>query len=293
MNHIKENMDISERRACRTIDQPRMTQHYKPKQYEKDKAVIGEILKLAGNYPRYGYRFITEKLRQSGWCVNHKRVQRIWRKEGLQVPYRRKFKKAKGNSANSCSVRKAEYINHVWTYDFISDQIADGRPLKLLTVLDEFTRESLAIEVGRSIRTTDVIEVLGYLFMVRAVPGCIRSDNGPEFIADAIKKWLCESTVETLYIEPGCPWQNGYIESFNGKLRDEVLNREIFHSVKETKVLVENWRLEYNNHRPHSGLCYKTPAEFAAGCIASASATPSPQQYIVQNVDNSLIEVGT
>ena len=286
-------MDVSERRACKTVGQPRMTQYYTPKRYEKDKALTQQILKLAGKYPRYGYRFITEKLRQAGWHVNHKRVQRIWRKERLQVPYRRKFKKAEGSSANSCSVRKAEYINHVWTYDFISDQTADGRPLKLLTVLDEFTRESLAIEIRRSIKAKDVISVLEYLFVVRAVPGCIRSDNGSEFIADAIKKWFGKNFVETLYIDPGSPWQNGYIESFHGRFRDELLNREIFYSVKEARVLVEDWRLEYNNHRPHSGLGYKTPAEFAAGCIASASATPSPQQYKIEQVDNSLIECGT
>ena len=270
-----------------------MTQHYKPKRHEKDKVMTQQILKLAAKYPCYGYRFITEKLRQAGWQVNHKRVRRIWRKEGLQVPYRRKFKKAKGNSANSCSVRKAEHINHVWTYDFISDQTTDGRSLKLLTVPDEFTRESLAIEIGRSIKAKDVISVLEYLFAVRSIPGCIRSDNGSEFIADAIKKWLEENFVETLYIDPGSPWQNGYIESFHGRFRDELLNREIFHSVKEARVLVEDWRLEYNNHRPHSGLRYKTPAEFAAGCIASASATPSPQQYMEHNVDSSLIACGT
>lgn len=252
-----------------------------------------QILKLASKHPRYGYRFITEKLRQAGWHINHKRVQRIWRKEGLQVPYRRKVKKAKGSSANSCSVRKAEYINHVWTYDFISDQTADGRSLKLLTLLDEFTRESLAIEIGRSIKAKDVISVLEYMFAVRAVPGCIRSDNGSEFIADVIKKWLEENFVETLYIDPGSPWQNGYIESFHGRFRDELLNREIFYSVKEARVLVEDWRLEYNNHRPHSGLRYRTPAEFAAGCIASASATPSPQQYMEHDVDNPLIACGT
>jgi putative transposase len=286
-------MDISERRACRTIGQPRMTQHYEPKQYEKDKAIRDEILKLAGKHTRYGYRMITRKLRQSGWQINCKRVHRIWRKEGLQVPYRHKFKKAKGDSSNSCSVKKAEHINHVWTYDFVSDQTADGRPLKLLTVLDEFTRESLAIEIGRSIKSKDVIGILYYLFMVRSIPGNIRSDNGPEFIANAIKQWLGESSVETLYIEPGCPWQNGYIESFNGKLRNEVLDMEIFHSLNEAKVLVENWRLEYNNHRPHSSLDDMTPAEFAAECIASASATPSPQQYIEQNVCNSLITSGT
>ena len=270
-----------------------MTQHYKTKQYDKDKILSREIIKLAGRYPRYGYRMITAKLRQAGWRVNRKRVQRIWRKEGLQVPYRRKFKKAKGNSDNSCSVKKAEYINHVWTYDFISDQTVDGKPLKLLTLLDEFTRESLAIEIGRSIKAKDVIAVLEYLFMVRGVPGFIRSDNGPEFIAKTIRQWLRDNHVSMLYVEPGCPWQNGYIESFHSRFRDDLLDREIFHSVKESKILVEQWRLEYNHHRPHSSLDDMTPAEFAAGCIASGPATPSPKQNNEQNVVNYLIKIGS
>jgi transposase InsO family protein len=270
-----------------------MTQRYEGKQPDRDKALTRQIRQLAKKYKRYGYRMITAKLRQAGWNVNHKRVQRIWQKEGLQVPYRRKMKKAAGCSRNSCSVTKAEYVNHVWTYDFMSDQTEDGRKLKFLTVLDEFTRESPVIEIGRSIRAKDVIAVLEYLFWVRGIPGFIRSDNGPEFIADTIKKWLREKDVQTLYIEPGSPWENGYIESFNGKFRDDVLNRELFHSVKEAKVIAESWRLEYNNHRPHSGLGYMTPAAFAAECIASVRATPSPQQYIEQNVCNSLIKVGT
>ena len=252
-----------------------------------------EINKLTKKYKRYGYRMITAKLRQDGWNVNRKRVQRIWQKEGLQVPYRCKFKKAKGGSENSCAVKKAEYPNHVWTYDFMSDQTEDGRSLKFLTVLDEFTRESPAIEPGRSIRAKDVIAVLEYLFMVRGIPKFIRSDNGPEFIADAIKRWLRDQGVETLYIEPGSPWENGYIESFNGKLRDEILNREVFYSVKEAKVIVENWRLEYNNHRPHSSLGFMTPAGFAASCIASASPAAQLQQYTTEEVDNSLIACGT
>jgi transposase InsO family protein len=286
-------MDVSERRACQVISQPRMTQRYKTKQPDKDKALTAQIRKLAKKHKRYGYRMITAKLRQEGWNVNHKRVQRIWQKEGLQVPYRRKFKKAKGDSENSCAVRKAEHINHVWTYDFMSDQTEDGRSLKFLTVLDEFTRESLTVEVGRSIKSKDVILVLEYLFTVRGVPKFIRSDNGPEFIADSIKRWLQNEHVLTLYIEPGSPWENGYIESFNGKLRDEILNREVFYSAKEAKVIVEDWRLEYNNHRPHSGLGYMTPAEFAASCIASASPTAQLQQYTTDKVDNSLIECGT
>jgi len=207
-----------------------MTQRYKTKRPNKDKMLTNEINKLAKKHKRYGYRMITAKLRQEGWNVNHKRVQRIWQKEGLQVPYRGKFKKAKGTSDNSCVVKKAEYPDHVRTYDFISDRTEDGGKLRLLTVLDEFTRESPAIELGRSIRAKDVIGVLEYLFMVRGVPKFIRSDNGPEFIADAIKKWLKTNHVETLYIAPGSPWENGYIESFNGKLRDDVLNREVFYS---------------------------------------------------------------
>ena len=252
-----------------------------------------EILRLAQQHKRYGYRMITAKLRQDGWLVNHKRVQRIWQTEGLQVHYRPKFRKTEGTGDNGCSVKKAEYINHVWTYDFMNDQTEDGRRLKLLTVLDEFTRESLAIEVGRSIRGVDVAGVLGQLFMVRGMPQFIRSDNGPEFIARGIKKWLEDNNVETLYIERGSPWQNGYIESFNGKLRDELLDRQVFHSVREAKVLVERWRLKYNHRRPHSSLGYRTPAEFAATCIPSSSATPRPQEYTTENVDNSLIKVGT
>jgi putative transposase len=286
-------MNVSERRACKVISQPRMTQRYRPKQPDKDKALTVEIRKLANRHKRYGYRMVTAKLRQKGWFVNHKHVQRIWQKEGLQVPYRRKFKRATGGSDNSCSVKKAEYINHVWTYDFISDQTEDGRKLKLLTVLDEFTRESPAIEVGRSIKAKDVIATLEYLFMVRGVPRFIRNDNGPEFIADAIKMWLKQRGVDTLYIEKGQPWENGYIESFNGKLRDEVLNREVFYSVKEAKVIVEDWLLEYNNHRPHSGLGYMTPAGFAAECIALSSPTAQPQEYRTRNIGNSLIEAGT
>ena len=290
---MTRKMGLSERRACRILQQPRVTQRYESKQPDKDKALVAAMKRLAGEHPRYGYRLITGKLRQEGWYVNKKRVQRLWRKEGLQVPYRRKIKKSKGSSENSCSVKKAEYINHVWTYDFIEDRTEDGRKLKLLTVLDEWKRESAAIEVGRSIKSRDVISVLEYLFMVRGVPGYIRSDNGSEFIADAVKKWLEDQMVGTLYIEPGSPWENGYIESFHSRLRDELLNRELFYSVKEAKVLVENWRMDYNHHRPHSSLGYITPAAFAATCIPSVSASPRPQEYTIENVDNSLIEVGT
>jgi len=291
--HIEEQMNVSERRACKVVSQPRMTQRYKTKQPDKDKALTAEINGLARRYKRYGYRMITAKLRQYGWIINHKRVQRIWQKEGLQVPYRRKFKKARGSSKNSCSVEKAEYPNHVWTYDFISDQTEKGGRLKLLTVLDEFTRESLAIEASDSIRARDVIAVLEYLFMIRGVPKFIRSDNGTEFIADAVKNWLKGNHVETLYIAPGSPWENGYIESFNGRLRDDLLNRELFYSVKEAKVMVESWRLEYNNHRPHSSLGYMTPVTYAASCKPPGSATLHLPVCRIKNMDNSLIKGGT
>ncbi len=290
---IKEQMNVSERRACKVIGQSRMTQRYKTTQPDKDKALTAEILTLAGRHKRYGYRMITAKLRQDGWVVNHKRVQRIWQKEGLQVPYRRKFKKATGSSANSCSVKKAEYPNHVWTYDFVSDQTEDGRKLRLLTVLDEFTRESPAIEVARSMPAGDVISVLDYLFMIRGVPKLIRSDNGSEFIAHSITRWLYDQGIEAIHIAPGSPWENGYIESFNGKFRDEVLNRELFYSVKEAKVIVEDWRMEYNHHRPHSSLGYRTPAEFAVSCIASAPPTAPLQQCTTGQGDNPLIAGGT
>jgi transposase InsO family protein len=286
-------MKLSERRACEALEQPRMTQRYEPAQPDKDKMLIADMRRLAGKYPYYGYRFITAKLRQDGWRVNHKRVQRLWRKEGLQVPYRRGIKKTTGSSVNACYVKKAEFMNHVWTYDFTEDRTEDGRKLKFLTVLDEWTRELPVIEVGRSITSKGVIGVLEYLFAVRGAPRFIRSDNGPEFIADVIKGWLADKEVGTLYIAPGSPWENGYIESFHGRLRNELLNRELFYSVKEAKVLAEDWRQEYNHHRPHSGLKYKTPAAFAATCIPSVSAAPRPQEYTRENVDNPLIACGT
>jgi putative transposase len=275
------------------LGQPRATQRYRCKQADKDQVLVASIRRLAQKHPRYGYRFITAKLRQDGWCVNKKRVQRLWHKEGLHVPYKRKIKRSRGHPENACSVKKAAFINHVWTVDFIQDQTQDGRTLKFLTVLDEYSRESPAIEVRRSIRARQVIAVLEYLFDVRGVPRFIRSDNGPEFIARAIQEWLGDRGVGPLYIEPGSPWENGYIESFHGRFRDELLDRELFSSVREAKVLAEQWRLDYNHHRPHSSLGYKTPAQFAAECIASASATPSPRQYTRENVDHSLIECGT
>lgn len=292
MAHVQQGMEVSQRRACRSLSQSRATQRYRPRLPDKDRPLVKQIRQLAHKYRRYGYRRITALLRADGWPVNRKRVYRIWRAEGLKVLQKQRKKRRLGCSDNSCVRKRAEYINHVWSYDFVKDQTEDGRPLKMLPVLDEYTRESLTIDVERSIRAKDVIAILEYLFAIRGAPAYIRSDNGPEFIADAIKRWLSDSGVGTLYIEPGSPWENAYSESFNSHFKDEFLNGESFGNVREAKVLVEGYRLDYNHHRPHSSLGYMTPAAFAARCIASASPTAQPQQYRIEDVDNSLITTG-
>ena len=184
-------------------------------------------------------------------------------------------------------------MNHVWSYDFVIDQTEDGRQLKMLVVIDEFTRECLAIEVARSFRAQDVVNLLEYLLAVRPAPQYIRSDNGPEFVAKAVQDWLEQADVKTLYIAKGSPWENGYVESFNGKLRDELLNRELFLSLAEARFVIDHWRLDYNHHRPHSSLDYQTPAAFAAGCVLLASATPQPPEPSRNLNPDSLTQTGT
>jgi putative transposase len=204
-------------------------------------------------------------LRREGWEVNKKRVQRLWREAGLKVPASRERKRRRlGTSENGCTRRRAEYIDHVWSYDFAMDATEDGRRLKMMPIVDEYSRECLALETERSITAEDVVEVLGRLFSERSEPAYIRSDNGPEFIAEAIKRWLAVSGVKTLYIEPGAPWENAYSETFISRLRDELLNREVFANLKEAQVLAEDYRDHYNHHRPHGALGYLTPAEFTA-----------------------------
>lgn len=243
-------------------------QRHQPKKPERDRALLDRLKALSGKHPRYGYRRIHALLLREGWRVNRKRVQRLWREAGLKVRQKRQHKRSRlGSSENGCTRHQAQRKNHVWSYDFTMDQTADGRRLKLMPVVDEFTRECLAIEVERSITAEDVIATLAYLFRVHGEPQYIRSDNGPEFIANAVKHWLAAAGVKTLYIEPGSPWQNAYVESFNGKLEDELLGREMFTSLTEAKVLVEQYRVEYNHERPHSSLDYRTPVEFAASCV--------------------------
>ena len=222
--------------------------------------LTGRILQLTSCYGRYGYRRITALLRREGWRVNHKRVERIWRREGLKVPCKQPKRGRLWLNDGSCVRHRPEYRNHVWSYDFLFDRTREGRPLKILCLLDEYTRECLALRVGRRIRSAEVLETLDELFMIRGIPDHIRSDNGPEFVAKEVRKWFETLGVKPLYIEPGSPWENGYVESFNGKLRDELLNGELFDTLTEAKVLIENWRIEYNTVRPHSSLRYRPPA---------------------------------
>lgn len=228
-------------------------------------------------HPRYGYRRICALLRRSGWRVNRKRVQRLWQQERFQVPTRQRKRRRVGGSENGVMRQKAERKNHIWSYDFVMDQTEDGRRLKMLPVVDEYTRETHSIMVERSITALDLVELLEYLFSVHGEPEFIRSDNGPEFIANAVKEWLARSGVKTLYIEPGSPWQNAYSESFNSRFEDELLNREIFTSLEEAKVLVEQYRVSYNHERPHSSLDYMTPAEFAQLETKRSSVASAPE----------------
>jgi len=280
LEDVSQRRDLSERRACKVLGQARSTQRYVVRHRSDEKPLVQRMLSLVRGHPRYGYRRIWALLRDDGFHVNRKRVYRLWCKEGLKVPRKQRKRRRLGHSGNGCVRHQAERINHVWCYDFVSDQTVDGRTLKFLTLEDEYTRECLAIEVERSITSLELIETLRYVFEVRGVPAHIRSDNGPEFIAKALRRWLAESGVQTLYIEPGAPWQNGFNESFNGKLRDELLNGELFTSLKEAKVVTEDFRLAYNHRRPHSSLGYQTPAAYAATVgrrtseVDKVSATP-------------------
>lgn len=241
------------------------------------------ILELVRQHPRFGYRRIWALLRREGWRVNRKRVWRLWRRQGLKVPRKQRKKRRLGTSANSCVRRRAEYRNHVWAWDFIFDRTSDGRALKWLTLEDEYTRECLALEVGRGMPARVVIEVLAAVIRERGAPGGLRSDNGPEFIAKAIRAWLAAEGIETLYIEPGAPWENGYAESLNSKVRDELLEREEFASVLEARVLGRAWRQQYNEARPHSALGYRTPAEFGEMCPRADSAKRPPARGHICN----------
>ena len=250
----------SERRACEVLGQSRSTQRRNPKIRDDEPILLKRIIELATQYGRYGYRRITALLRREGWNVNHKRVERLWRREGLKVPSKQPKRRRLWFNDGSCVRLCAEHKDHVWSYDLVMTRTHDGRAVRMLTVIDEYTRECLAIDVERRMNHQSVLWRLYELFVERGVPDYIRSDNGAEFIAQALREWLGNLGVGTAYIEPGSPWENGYIESFNGKLRDELLNGEIFDTLLEAKVLIERWRVDYNRVRPHSSLNYRPPA---------------------------------
>ena len=276
---MREACGVSERRACEVLGQPRATQRYEVRTREEERRLVARMHELVREHPRYGYRRMWALLRREGWRVNRKRVHRLWRKEGLKAPQQQRKKRNLGSGKNVCSRHRAEHPDHVWAWDFIHDRTADGRALKCLSIVDEHTRECVALVVDRSLTSEAVLDVLAELFRTRGVPRHIRSDNGPEFIATAIREWLGRVGVATLYVEPGSPWENGFAESFHSRLRDELWAREEFGSLAEAQVVAARWRREYNHHRPHSSLGYLTPAEFGAGCAASARAAPALQQH--------------
>ncbi len=264
VDHARESLEVSERRACKTLKQPRSTQRYAPARADDEALVIGDMLEIVRRNPRYGTPRVTRELRRRGWRINHKRVERLWRQEGLKVPQRpRKRRRRLGCSANGITRVRAEKPNAVWTWDFVFDRLDNGRPVKWLSLVDEFTRENLLLYPSHSIRARDVIALVGDIVQERGAPESIRSDNGPEFIAKALGAWLRKSKIGALYIEPGAPWENGFAESFNSRFRDEFLGMEIFTSLLEARVLTRQWREHYNKRRPHSSLGYLSPAAFA------------------------------
>jgi putative transposase len=277
--HVQKTFKLSERRACQAIDQPRSTQRYSGKRAGSDEALASRMSELSRDNPRYGYRRVWALLRREGWEVNKKRVLRLWREQGLKVPKKQhKSRRLLGGDENGVTKRRAEYPGHVWSYDFAMDSTEDGRRLKVMPVVEEYTRECLSLEGERSIKAEDVMSTLHRLFIERGEPDYIRSDNGPEFIAEALKKWLAASGVKTLYIEPGAPWENAYSESFISRMRDELLERELFANLKEAQVLLEDYREHYNNHRPHGALGYLTPMEFAAiEALSAQSSVPTEE----------------
>jgi putative transposase len=257
---VRQTLGVSERRACRTLEQHRSTQRKAPHGRRDEDRLTDDIIELARQYGRYGYRMVTGLLNNSGWHVNHKRVERIWRREGLKVPQKQAKKGRLWLNDGSCVRLRPEHANHVWSYDFVQDRTHDGRAFRTLNIIDEFTKEALMIRVDRKLNSTDVVDALTDLFILRGSPKFIRSDNGPEFIAQKVRDWINAVGAKTAYIEPGSPWENGYCESFNARFRDELLNGEIFYSLKEAQIIIEEWRIHYNTVRPHSALRYRPPA---------------------------------
>lgn len=261
---LQARLGLSERRACRIAGQNRSTQRHCPQVAPEDQALRARLRKISEQRPRWGYRRAHGHLLTEGWSLNRKRVQRIWREEGLRVPAKAKKRRRLGESTVPANRLKAEYPNHVWALDFQHDATNDGRELKFLNVVDEFTREALAIEVDRTINAEETVGVLERLATERGAPANVRSDNGPELTAQVLREWCRHGSTDTAYIDPGSPWQNAYAESFNARLRDELLNVEEFTSLAEAQMLAADWRADYNANHPHSALGMMSPTRFAA-----------------------------
>ena len=257
---MRQTLSVSERRVCRTLGQHRSTQRKVPCGRPDEIRLTEDIIALVEEFGRYGYRMITGMLNNSGWHVNHKRVARIWRQEGLKVPQKQPKKGRLWLNDVSCGRLRPERPNHVWSYDFVQDRTHDGRIFRTLNIIDEFTKEALVIRVRRKLNSTDVVDALTDLFILRGPPDYIRSDNGAEFIAKKVRAWIGAVGVKTAFISPGSPWENGYCESFNARFRDELLNGEVFTTLCEAQILIERWRRHYNTVRPHSSLGYRPPA---------------------------------
>src|SRR4051812_33309259 len=278
IEHVRGALSISERRACAALGQHRSTQRKIPHGRDDEAWLTADIVELVRQYGRYGYRKIAELLRRAGWLVNDKRVERIWRREGLKVPRKQPKRGRLWLTDGSCIRLRPEHRNHVWSYDFVEDRTHNRRRFRMLNVIDEFTHECLAIRVARKLKAIDVIDVLSDLFILRGVPCHIRSDNGPEFIAKAVQEWIAAVGAKTAYIAPGSPWENGYVESFNARLRDELLDSEIFYTLREAQIVIESWRRHYNAIRPHASIGYRAPAPevFVPALAAWPAAQPRP-----------------
>jgi putative transposase len=267
---------LSQRRVCRAMGQPRSTQRYQAQQRNGEVRLVGRMRELALRHRRYGYRRVAVLLRQEGWRVNRKRVARLWRKEGLKVPPKqvKRGRLTDGSSDNASHRKRSERMNQVWSFDFCHDRTSDGGMLKVFSVIDEYTRRCLAMEVGRRMTGTEVVKILEALMALEGVPEHLRCDNGPEFVSSAVRAWVKKAGISALYIAPGSPWENAYAESYHARLRDEMLEREEFATLAEARVLLESWREQYNQQRPHSALRYQTPEAFAAACRADPHSAP-------------------
>jgi len=304
VEHLEDKHEVSQRRACRVVGQPRATQRYVPRTRDDEPALVRRMHERVRQHPRYGYRRIWALLRMEGWRVNRKRIWRLWRREGFKVPRKQRKKRRLGHSGNGVARHRPRHKDHVWCWDFIHDRDEAGRPLKWFALTDEYTRECLALQVERRMTAADVIDILSQVLRIRGLPKHIRSDNGPEFIARAVRDYLEKAGVGTLYIAPGSPWENGYAESFFSRLRDELLDAELFADLREAQVLAAAWQSEYNHRRPHSALGYQTPAAFAGRCRSLGAPPPDPRLLPlrrapekspgeVQNLGPTLITAGT